>query len=119
MKNIFLFLFFYLFIVTADACHISFKIKDEKPVYHQNDEVIVVVRLELEHRNCDVKPSETLFKTNELKVVSSKEWKQVGPSTYEREFRLLIAGKSGQGMLAAKRECHKEGALGSVLFKIE
>lgn len=118
MKKIFLFLIFNLFVWEANACFITFNVLDEKQVYHLNDVVMVKIILELDHRNCDVKPSETLFKTQNVKVIAAGDWKKVGSRTYEREFKLQITGSSGEGTLAVKRECHRDGASGSVSFKI-
>lgn len=118
MKKVIFLMFLIFSYVSAVACQLSFEVVDRKDVYQLNDVVTIRIVLALDHRNCDVKPSETLFKTTNMEVIESGEWRQTGSRTFEREFKVKITASEGHAVLAAKRECHKDGASGSVSLRI-
>jgi len=92
----------------ATACEIDFKLltKDE---IKTGDEIIIQVNIRLSHRNCELTPEDTEFKTDGLKIIAATKWKEPAPGNLERKLKIKVL-RSGNVELTAKRNCRKEGA---------
>jgi len=121
----FLFLIF-LFIMPAigsqlKACDFSFKINsEEKQVYRIGDEVVVLVSVQLTHRNCPESINNIKFDFTGLKALGATPWKESGEGKFERKFKLQVSDDpKGKHILNATRTCDKDGGTGSIKFNVK
>ena len=103
----------------SNACEIQFTIlKGEKITYSENDTLVVSVKVSFTHRVCGLDISDTKFKLKGLKVIGSKDWKEVEPGVFERKLKLLVTSKNdGQIIMNTTRSCDKAGGFGSIRLK--
>lgn len=104
-------------IPAANACELEFQVETPKESYKAGDEVVVNVTLILTHRNCRVSPDETQFSGEGIEILGATKWAESGYNRYSRKIKIKITGGAGIHKLTALRQCQKDGAKGSMIFK--
>ncbi len=115
------FVFFFLVPVQSKACEIKFEVSGtKKQLYHVGDEVIIKVKVILNHPFCRIGVNETEFDTNGLQILSTTNWQEVNPGIWECKMQLKVTGnKTGKLTVKGTRTCSKEGGFGSISLNSE
>lgn len=73
------------------------------------------VRVQKTHNNCTLSSMDDYqFAWENVQILGSTEWEEVGPNLYERWFRVSLA-EIGEGYLMVSKDCTKEGYQEAVL----
>lgn len=73
------------------------------------------VRVQKTHNNCTLSSMDDYeFAWENVQILGSTEWEEVGPSLYERWFRVSLS-EIGDGYLMVSKDCTKEGYQEAVL----
>lgn len=100
----------------ASACTIKINTADDQNI-KVGEEFVVVIAVNLTHRNCTIKPEETKIEVDGLKVIAATKWKEVEPGKLERKLK-VSAERTGEVSIAASRTCKKEGGKGFLTLDI-
>ena len=105
---------------SAGACEIEVKVvKGNKDSYAVGNVVIVAVDVFLTHNNCPEGIKATNFRSEGIKVLGAKKWKQTGPERYRRLLKAKIeSAENGSAALHVRRTCDKEGAYGVLTVNV-
>jgi hypothetical protein len=117
MKRIFLVTLFGLaFPLLVNACKIFVTVEgSKKEVYKAGDIVIVKIRIQLEHRNCNVDLNETVINVFGSKITATTKWVNTEGKIWERKIKIKIADdKEDKATITVERSCDRDGGKGSL-----
>jgi hypothetical protein len=88
------------------ACHMTFE--PEAIEGNVGDEVQVTVRVQLEHRRCELSPEDTILDMEGIHLIQDSGWEQVQRGLYENTLTIAL-DTPGEGHLRVYRECTRKG----------
>jgi len=99
--------------VGASACEFFFSYtKVTAPVGTYGE---IGVRVQKTHNNCTLSSMDDYrFAWENVQILGSTEWEEVGPDLYERWFQVSLS-EVGEGYLMVSKDCTKEGYQEAVL----
>ena len=103
----------------ASACEIYFEIiGNKKQVYSSGDVLEIRMTVELTHRRCPEGLKSTKFDLENVAVLSSSEWANLGNETWEKTMKVrILHNDTGEAAIIAIRECNREGGFGELVLK--
>jgi len=107
--------------VMTKACDITIAVDGvKKEIYESGDIVVVKITVVLKHRNCDVDINETDIKVSGSQIIGTTKWVNTEGKTWERKIKVkILTDKSNKAVIAAERNCDKDGGQGSLTLIIE
>ena len=103
----------------ATACEIYFEIiGNQKEIYKAGDVLEIRMTVELTHRQCPEGLKSTKFDLENVAVLSSTEWLNLGNENWEKTMKVrLLHNDTGEAAIIALRECNREGGCGELILK--
>jgi hypothetical protein len=113
MKKLVLFVVLLMASLSIFACDFEFSMPDAKKSCKAGDELVLNVKLILNHRNCPIAIKDTKFKMDGVSMVAATDWKEVSPGVFTRQLKMKVNADNKQKIsLSATRTCEKEGGYG-------
>lgn len=104
----------FLFAQNIKACEIDIKTANDEPL-KVGQEKIIIITVNLTHRNCSITPEETKIETDGIKILAATKWKESAPGKLERKLK-VEAEKPGEVSIKVTRSCKKEGGKGKLVL---